>query len=1041
MSITELTKQKVETINYEGDYIGEQFDKIILDNKLTTVVKDTTGCGATYRVELLNAVTCKQKIILVVPTVHLVRDKQRECRDDMNFKNLKVAFLYGEQQGKNEFHPDNTAQVFDECEKYDLIITTPDQLTNHFNERLLECKFHLVLDEIHMLQADITYRVAVFYLIQKIIPQFIGNGITNITATLPKYQSKEFKNFRVVKFVNKYRKNTKIKIIRNNINYFNHLMEMSDKYVCFSNERKFIVANVALKGQMNCRAIVGADLKLKLTPYIGGSSDFDCNYIFVSSAGMEGVNIDHEGADIFVRCVLGRDGKGYGINNYSPEKIVQALGRIRYKMNESEKRGNMYVHIDTKNLDRIKNQQVEQVVDEFDIQNSSEENEVFDYAETTEKQGDIAKLKPLTEEELIGKLVDEIRRNKRYDSKGFDIIETAVRNIIEGEKILNDKNSTGKYFREHGYDVEEVTGADYNKINTKGISLLNQYKNILLEFNFDSRELIKAIEMRILPRLRYQTKDKKDGGYSLVFALKFIVSAFLLNELLPEEIEELKNVTGYDWLNFNGFFPYNILSNIPQKNQRNDANLIPPLVNSTTSLIPEISISATGEVNNNLDRVFAHNLLYNNTEIPQRKFNVNETNCISFLKLTEKNIKNSIEKRQFIENATKSKKIEKHLNFILRSLKYSGLLPIPINEKSDKRKSKPPHNSQWLKIPDTETNRLLAIWFQNLYITNYSGAAVQKYVEKEISEGRMKEREKANGTTMCAKEISVSITNQIQMFTSLYYKGFRSEFLMKRFAREYSSVTYLGMSIINSFTPFSFLEIDISSAFPTLVDLVLGTHLAQHVYNKIMNFYNIDKDEAKRRYNMMLNLVPEKKSEVGKIEEEKIEFFENIGYHSLQASMLARFSSSILKPNPDEFYEDKTPSEIRLLKIFYSFSAKEAKIIEKIKEIICIDSYINDSILQKLYPLMLVRRHDSVLITGPKEVLTKISADFTKITQDKPELLEMGKKKIQVEVHLSDYFNNQFIEADIEDLYEEEIPEETKFLYSEKLKDADAKVA
>ena len=70
--------------------------------------------------------------------------------------------------------------------------------------------------------------------------------------------------------------------------------------------------------------------------------------------------------------------------------------------------------------------------------------------------------------------------------------------------------------------------------------------------------------------------------------------------------------------------------------------------------------------------------------------------------------------------------------------------------------------------------------------------------------------------------------------------------------RDYNPITQLP-KFLRKFIPFKYVQLDVASANPQFVDIILGTQISQEVYDNIVDFNKITRDEAKRKYNSMLN--------------------------------------------------------------------------------------------------------------------------------------------------------------------------------------------
>jgi hypothetical protein len=145
--------------------------------------------------------------------------------------------------------------------------------------------------------------------------------------------------------------------------------------------------------------------------------------------------------------------------------------------------------------------------------------------------------------------------------------------------------------------------------------------------------------------------------------------------------------------------------------------------------------------------------------------------------------------------------------------------------------------------------------------------------------------------------------------------------------REFNPLTKTSRQL-RSLMPFKIIECDIQSAFPTFIDLEIGSDLKNEVYNNLIKVKAINRSEAKILFNTICN------SGKHKSKEATTQFFIECGYNTNQCESLLKLT-----------HNQKTK--------FYSFMTNH--------EIKAIQKFINDNNLQRA-----TRLHDAVIFIDDK---------------------------------------------------------------------------
>lgn len=120
--------------------------------------------------------------------------------------------------------------------------------------------------------------------------------------------------------------------------------------------------------------------------------------------------------------------------------------------------------------------------------------------------------------------------------------------------------------------------------------------------------------------------------------------------------------------------------------------------------------------------------------------------------------------------------------------------------------------------------------------------------------------------------------------------------------REYNAMTQLS-KIFRKAIPLRYLSIDITSAHPQILDLILGTNIGMEVYGNLMESMGISRQEAKRFFNMILNNYKFTVAQAQKI-------YLDSGYDNDNALKLAKMTAKVPKGS---FYVKMTEHEKNII--------------------------------------------------------------------------------------------------------------------------------
>ena len=171
--------------------------------------------------------------------------------------------------------------------------------------------------------------------------------------------------------------------------------------------------------------------------------------------------------------------------------------------------------------------------------------------------------------------------------------------------------------------------------------------------------------------------------------------------------------------------------------------------------------------------------------------------------------------------------------------------------------------------------------------------------------------------------------------THSYKKEFWDSPLKKN--REYNSFTTLPRKLRKSL-PIELTEIDINSANPSFIDILVGSDISNIVYENVSKLKNCNRERAKEIYNTFLNYDENTMSDSSK-------FFESIGYNYEQANKIAKMATN----KKGSMYEKMTEIEKQVIdKITNRLKyASDVKLGKRRKNMIIPSYRLHDAIIFK----------------------------------------------------------------------------------------------
>lgn len=315
MNTTEITY----TEHYQPASIIES---LILRKVNTHLVKDRCGSGATYSTLTLH----KEKIILLSPTVALVKDKEEQFKAGL-FRNTFAQFLYGTNQSKL----DKACYMSIVERGGHLIMGTADQIMNMDYKEFAKNGYTLIIDELHVDVMSSTFRNVFGQKFVNLINTFKKYScIITVTATpLDIYPDcmKDFDRL-FLKKDNTEKAITYTEKLNDYMFFIHKAIETDKNIIFFSNDstriNQFCFA-VKERGRLGeVTVILGSSLSIESKVTYADLKSHDPRIFVCSSAATEGIDINLPDCHVIV---ANKHQTNFGL--YSVQQVVQAIGRAR----------------------------------------------------------------------------------------------------------------------------------------------------------------------------------------------------------------------------------------------------------------------------------------------------------------------------------------------------------------------------------------------------------------------------------------------------------------------------------------------------------------------------------------------------------------------------------------------------------------------------------------------------------------------------------------------------------------------------------------
>lgn len=145
------------------------------------------------------------------------------------------------------------------------------------------------------------------------------------------------------------------------------------------------------------------------------------------------------------------------------------------------------------------------------------------------------------------------------------------------------------------------------------------------------------------------------------------------------------------------------------------------------------------------------------------------------------------------------------------------------------------------------------------------------------------------------------VLSLLSMYCSGHIFGFKTT---RRDNRIFNPATKTTRQL-RGYTPYEMIQCDIKSAFATFLDEIIGSNIAKDVYNNIEKKKKVDRNQAKKLYNSMLN-------DYRRNTIEARAFFRICGYNNDQIQEILKLTSK----EKGAFYREMTKKEEQVIKNF-----------------------------------------------------------------------------------------------------------------------------
>jgi len=726
----------MEEIRYKGKYIPlEKIEKILSTGG--EIIKNETGAGATY-----NLLLSKKKIIVILPTVNLIKEKEEEY---LLLSENNGIFIYGGSKHK-------VSNVSNQR----IIVLTPEQFRRLDIDKLVKDGYKLVIDEIHLFQ-KMFYRHSVSDIIEKIERFNKAGSIVTITATPYKHKLKQITPSQTYWLKrtdndNKYNiKKTNSRLVFEEL--LKDYIDNGENVLLFSNSYSFLTNffHFLMIENKNIDFWLGEGLRDKLKDsYYKFNKSKTSNIKVGSTSSAQGINILFNNMNkptIFIHTTPNIDSTFFDVQD-----IRQIIGRTRSDVD-------IVLFVDNKPPIRgrkIKDDYNKELLELYEKNNSESRKEL----------------------EVPGIMLEKFNcliTNINYDTTnkvGFS--KPNKRHQFEYFKSHFD-STNHKYF----YDL---IGKSEKEIEEK----MHQYE-------FSSTE-------DFLRKKRQLLISKKKGETLIPYDVDITkVEKYLLGSVFNNIFDDLSGTYSYENV-FRLIYFYIILKN----GDMYDILTHPkPIIYLYTILLP-------------------------------------------FFK-TKSNDYLSIETSlMFVEGKRHFKKTKYFSEIILVFQKLSNVYTLKNKEVALYFNAE---YFEWRNSHKSEKDRI-----------DLSGIKTEKELHKLLicSEKTLVKKVKEH-KGLSLKDIKKvryelsSTTYNLKSLLAMALKDFQTIRIKRIDYRDYSPVTSLSIDLIKKYIPYHFIEIDMSQAYPTFVNMILGKNYT-NIYEVLMNKLKITRDEAKTQYNTAVNM-------------------------------------------------------------------------------------------------------------------------------------------------------------------------------------------
>ena len=806
---------KTSTYNYTTKYIPVDFWDILNTDEILNIrlLKDVTGCGATYGIMKK---PYKQVRILVMPTIKLIQDKQRQA-DKGEFGFINVISLHGESKSTK-----------DNIEGADIILMTPDQLVKIYEKNTTEYDMIknglLVIDEEHTFEGAGTYRVA-FGKLDHIVEHNWTGSIITITATPPFSVSPYFQTYDIIQLRNNTRTIHEVEVTKSTAIFDRRLEDIvatGERVVIVTNDISYFRSVKKQWHHLGIHTKTGNTIKEKLM-YEGFINNNQGQIIIITTSATEGIDLDID-AHVMILSDYKQDAYIFSL-----QTMIQALGRPRGNLMNSM----ICIDVPAKK-DPNKSDFIYQPILADEIEDAQD-------------------------------AIDRIQGHKTmHEARKIDKLAK-----LDDTMLVKD---------DYAVNVQKICAMVANATNHNIFHSMDFREQMNKYASFTNIKFIEPVQIKISNSMTRKSRPK--------FHEIIADSSNLTLQQITESFNTVK-------FSVKGGKRYGSI----QKNY-----LLVNLLMQLRYLTDDVNI---------LQAIGAKSLT------AARAAKLLNSVCVK---------QNYINKEAYIAALSPKQKLIRDLN----------KTTFPIAATKRLASSAIANIEQSYKFNDIYFNQQQVDVIQSLYYISMTNKDTKQIIENEHNVSIIKKGWSAEDSIKRKASYSVHISDLMGLCINQLTED-RQQF---QATRVYSAVTHLSKRIINQVHPQDVLEIDITSANPTFVDARVGSNLKHEVYNNIMDIHNITRDEAKVKYNILLNT-----SEVKWYQSHSKEWYLiRWGYTSEQAKAIV----------------EQTAEQGNM---FYYMTTAEQDIIAEV---------VNQLNIQPNEHLLTIRRHDAIMICGRRDNMNRV---------------------------------------------------------------------